>query len=58
MNEEKNTLEPADERAAYEAPAIEQSAAFERLMLSCNMSPEEQPLGCMPTGLSAPGTGG
>jgi len=41
------TIKPAagsdDQRAPYEAPAIEQSAGFERLMLTCTLNDLEFP---------------
>jgi hypothetical protein len=46
--------QPTEKRAAYEPPAIEESAGFERLALGCTMTPGEQPLACNPTANSAP----
>jgi hypothetical protein len=43
MNEQKHLSAPAgDQRKPYEPPAIEQSAGFERVMLSCALVPDDE----------------
>jgi hypothetical protein len=51
MTSKQNTsAQEQGARAPYEAPAIEESAAFERLALMCSMSPDEAKAGtgCLP----------
>jgi hypothetical protein len=49
MSEKMQSAEGADDaRAPYEAPAIEQSAGFERLMLGCMFNDLEDPVCPLP----------
>jgi hypothetical protein len=55
MNQKTTTSEQtSDARRAYEPPAIEESAGFERLALFCNMTlPEQDEGGCLPVANSS-----